>query len=297
MKRYSSVLIILAGVLWGSMGIFVRTLTGYGFDSLQSALLRLGSAAILMGLFLLKKDPAAFCIALKDLPWFLGIGLCSMLLMNYSYFRAISLTTMSVAAILLYTAPIMVTLMSALFFKEKLTARKLLALALAFAGCILVSGLGGEGRVTPLGIAMGLLSGLSYGLYSIFGVVLLKKYKPFTVTFYAFLVSALGSLLLADPAKTFTIIASAESLWKLLIIILLTGLITAVLPYLFYTLGLQGTEAGKASIMASAEPMVATVFGIVIYHEKLSLLSFGGILLILTAITLLNLADKKEEKV
>lgn len=295
MKKYSVLLILLAGVLWGTMGIFVRFLGGYGFDSMQSAMLRLSSAAICLFFFLLWKDRRLFRIAPKDIVWFLGIGLGSILLMTVSYFYAISVTAMSVAAILLYTAPIMVTLMSALFFQEKLGGKKLLALFLAFLGCALVSGLGGGGRISALGIAAGLLSGFAYGLYSIFGTILLRRYHPYTVTFYAFLIAAAGSLLICRPRQAFLTLAGSGDFLRLLLLILLTGLVTAVLPFLFYTTGLKGTEPGRASIMASVEPMVAALLGIVFYHETLTFFSFLGMLLILGAVILLNLSFSREK--
>ena len=71
-----------------------------------------------------------------------------------------------------------------------------------------------------------------------------------------------------------------------------TGLVTCFLPYLCYTYGLTGLENGKASIMASIEPVVATLCGIFIYHEALTTMSAAGILLVLSAIVLLNLKPK-----
>lgn len=73
---------------------------------------------------------------------FLGTGLCSIVFFNICYFTAIQLTTLSMAAILLYTAPSIVMVLSILLFKEAFTPVKALCLVLAFAGCVLVSGLG-----------------------------------------------------------------------------------------------------------------------------------------------------------
>ena len=67
---------------------------------------------------------------------------------------------------------------------------------------------------------------------------------------------------------------------------------TCFLPYLLYTRGLEGLENGKASIMASIEPVVATVVGVIIYHETLTLMSAAGVILVLSAIVLLNVKIK-----
>lgn len=67
---------------------------------------------------------------------------------------------------------------------------------------------------------------------------------------------------------------------------------TCFLPYLLYTRGLEGLENGKASIMASIEPVVATVVGVIIYHETPTLMSAAGVILVLSAIVLLNVKIK-----
>ena len=168
-KANGTLLIILAGIFWGSMGIFVRGLADLaGFTSIQIVSLRLTFAAVIFALILLRKDSQGFRIALKDIPLFLGLGLGSVLFFAACYFTAIQMMTLSIAAILLYTSPIWVMLMSLLFFHERMTKKKLLALIISFAGCVLVSGIGsGENNVTAMGILIGLGSGIGYGLYSI----------------------------------------------------------------------------------------------------------------------------------
>ena len=155
-------LILLAGCFWGSMGIFVRKLGEYGFSSVQIAAIRLTLAAVGFSEILLIKDRKGFKIHLKDLPLFLGLGFGSILFFTVCYFTAIRMMPLSTAAILLYTSPIWIMLMSVLFFREKLTGRKLLALGLAFAGCVLVSGISGEG-ITVTGLLIGLGSGVGSG--------------------------------------------------------------------------------------------------------------------------------------
>ena len=138
-----TILIILAAIFWSSMGIFVRGLTELaGFTSIQIVSLRLTVAALVFALILFIKNPKGFRIRMKDIPLFLGLGIGSVLFFTACYFAAIRMMTLSMAAILLYTSPIWVMLLSILFFREKLTGRKLIALSFSFLGCILVSGLG-----------------------------------------------------------------------------------------------------------------------------------------------------------
>ncbi len=286
-RNIGPALILLAGCFWGSMGIFVRRLTDYGFSSIQIVAIRVTLAALIFCILLLIRDPAGFRISVKDIPLFLGLGFGSILFFTVCYFTAITMMPLSTAAILLYTSPIWIMLMSVLFFREKLTGRKLLALVLAFAGCVLVSGISGEG-MTLTGLLVGLGSGIGYGLYSILGTVALRRYSPYTVTTYTFAFAALGAWLICRPAEMLAKFAAAPNLPGLVFFCVLTALVTAVIPFLAYTLGLRTVEASRAGILATVEPLVATLIGVAVFSEPLTLLSGLGILLILAAVVLLN---------
>lgn len=286
-----SALIIIAGCFWGSMGIFVRRLDTYGFSSIQIVSIRVTIAALIFALVLFVKDRKGFKISFRDIPLFLGLGLGSILFFTVCYFSAITMMSLSTAAILLYTSPIWIMLMSILFFHEKLDRRKLIALALAFAGCVLVSGISGGG-VTPTGLLVGLGSGIGYGLYSILGKIALCKYSPYTVTTYTFVFASIGSWFICRPADMINKFSDAADPGFLILFCCLTAVITAVIPFLAYTLGLERVEASKAGIIATIEPMVATLIGIVVFSEPLTLMSGMGIALILSAVVLLNLKRK-----
>lgn len=283
------ILIILAGIFWGSMGIFVRKLGAYGFSPIQIVCIRVVLAALVFNLILLIKEPAGFKISPRDIPLFLGLGLGSILFFTLCYFTAITMMSLSTAAILLYTSPIWIMLMSLLFFKEEFTARKVVSLLLAFGGCVLVSGIS-EGGLTLTGLLIGLGSGIGYALYSILGTIALRRYSPFTVTSWTFLFAAIGSLLVSHPADMVVKFTAAPSLPGLLGFCLLTALVTAVIPFLAYTLGLRSMEASKAGIIATVEPMVATLIGIFVFSEPLTLTSALGVLLILSAVVILNVS-------
>ncbi len=288
----SSLLIIIAGVLWGTMGLFVHTLTDiFGYTSIQAAALRITGCAVMVFLFLLLTDRKKFKIKLHDIWVFLCNGFISVLCMTVFYFGSISSdTSMSVSAILLYTAPIIVMLLSCIIFKEKFTRVKALALVFAFLGCVLVS-MSGSVHATTKGIVLGLLSGLAYALYSIFSTVAMKKgYHAYTVTFWSFLFAAIGSWCVCDmPSLLSNTAANASAL--LALAIFSTGLVTAVLPFTLYTKGLSGTEPGKAAIMASVEPLMAAVCG-VFRGEKLTVSVCLGMAGIIAAIVVLNLKKK-----
>ena len=286
-SNFGPILIIIAACFWGSMGIFVRHLEAYGFTAIQIVSIRLTLAALIFSILQIFIDRAGFKIALRDIPLFLGLGLGSILFFTICYFSAITIMPLSTAAILLYTSPIWIMLMAALFFHEKLNTRKLIALALAFAGCVLVSGISGDG-ITAVGLLIGLGSGLGYGLYSILGTVALRRYSPYTVTTWTFIFAACGSWCVCRPGDMILKFAEAERLPMLLGFCVLTALVTAVIPFLTYTLGLRTVEASKAGIIATLEPVVATIIGIVCFGEGLTILSAVGILLVLAAVVVLN---------
>lgn len=146
MQKYTAS-VITAGCLWGLMGLFTRTLATYGVDSTGAIVLRCGIAALLFAVTLLVRDSKQFRIRLKDIWCFIGTGICSLLFFTYCYFQAITIMDLSTAAVLLYTAPSIVMILSLILFHERITVQKLIALVLAFAGCCLVSLVGGEHKL------------------------------------------------------------------------------------------------------------------------------------------------------
>ena len=157
---------------------------------------------MIFALVLYLKDRKGFRISFRDFPLFFGLGFGSILFFTICYFTAITMMSLSTAAILLYTSSVWIMLMSVLFFHEKMDSRKLMALVLAFAGCVLVSGISGGG-LTPIGLLVGLGSGLGYGLYSILGTIALRKYSPYTVTAYTFIFAGVGSWLICRGQGSF----------------------------------------------------------------------------------------------
>lgn len=284
--------VLTAGTLWGFMGLFRRTLGDAGVDSAGVILLRCGTAAVLFFLTLLVRDPKGLRVRWKDLWCFLGTGLCSMLFFTYCYFQAIELMSLSAAAILLYTAPVFVTVLSAVLFREPLSRGKLLAMALAFVGCCFVSGLGTGMQLTGKGILFGLGAGIGYALYSIFARFALDRgYGTFTINLYTHGIAAVGAGLLWGFKAPLEIALSSLALmgWTLAL-----GLLTCYLPYLLYTYSLTGLEAGKASIYANVEPVVATLTGVLLYREPMTLPNLLGVLLVLTAVIFLALPNQNQ---
>ena len=187
MKNHAPALAVLAAAsLWGFISIFIRGLTALGWASTQIVAARCLLSALLSLAFLAAKDRRLLRVKPKDQWVFGGTGLVSMVFFNWCYFTSINRCGAGLAVVLLYTSPIWVMLFSALFFKEKITPQKLAALAITVAGCGLVAG-GGLALPAPSALAVGVLAGVGYALYSIFGQVALGKgYNTLTVTTYTF---------------------------------------------------------------------------------------------------------------
>ena len=267
--RLAPVLILTAGTLWGSMGLFVRRLgsEGAGLSSVEIVQMRCIVAAVLLFFYMLARDRDALRIRLCDLWCFLGTGLCSIIFFNLCYFRTIQMTSLSIAAVLLYTAPAFVIALSAPLFGERITGPKVMALLLTIIGCVCVSGLlRGSGRFA-----------------------LERGYSSMTISFYTFLIAALGTVPFVSAANLGRAVAGSPSTVGFIV---LFGLVTTVIPYLTYTRGLQGVENGQASILASVEPVVATLLGILVFHEVLHADEAAGMALILGAILISSRAEK-----
>ena len=286
MKRYLSYLyILLGGTLWGLIGLFNRNLSAGGFSSFSIVLVRNLGSLLVLGLFFLIFDRSIFRIQLKHLPYFIGTGIVSILLFTLCYFTCQQMCSLATAAILLYTAPTFVVILSAILWKDKITKRKIAALIITFLGCTFVTGVwSGNLSVTLLGFLLGLGSGFFYGLYSIFGRYALEHYKPLTVTFYTFVFAGLSSLAVIRPAELAAAFSQPKMLWLILGLII----VCTVLPYILYTKGLASVDSGKASILASIEPVVAAVVGIAAFGEPMNLMVLLGLVCILISVYILR---------
>lgn len=279
-------MIIGAGSLWGMLGIFVRSLDAWGFTSMEITCLRSLITFLLILAFLLCYDKKQLAIQKNDLWMFAGSGILSIAFFSFCYFKTITLSSLSVAAVLLYTAPVFAVFLSAVLFKEAVDKIKILALILAVIGCAFTTGLfGGDADLSVRAVLFGLGAGFGYSLYSIFGTFALKKYPAFTLTFYTFVFSFIATLLMAHPVSLARKVAAHP---ESILTIILCGIFSGVIPYILYTFGLKYIEAGRASILASIEPVVATCISVFYFDEPLSLTGICGIVLVLAALAMMN---------
>jgi len=281
------VMAALAAALWGTIGIFIEQLSVSGFSTIDIVAFRVSVSAVLLYGYLRLRNSALLRISLNDLYLFFGTGVLSILFFNWSYFTAISETSLSVAVVLLYTGPAFVVVMSRIFFKEQITKNKQIALLATLVGIVLVSELFPDsGKISTYGLLVGIGAGFGYALYSICSKLALKKYRPLTIIFYTFSTATVFIL----PFTNIISIDTAEKLSDPLTLSTVFGLalFPTVIAYLLYTESLKKIEAGKASITAMTEPVAATLIGIFFFGEVLSIFQMIGIVLVLLSVLMIQ---------
>ncbi|MBE6733709.1 MAG: EamA family transporter [Ruminococcaceae bacterium] len=292
MKSKKSVLLVLiAATFWGTAGIFVRSLTAFGIEAMQTVFGRAVFSALIFAVIILLKDPSLFKIKLRDIWAFFCLGFFSIVMFNYCYYKTMSLSSLSTAAVLLYTAPFFVIIISAVLFKDKITFKKAFACITAFIGCCFVSGAFSQRQtISAECIFFGLMTGFGYGLYTIFSNILFKrKYQTLTINFYAFLFALIMSLPFSKPVET---IKNLSDRPISILIVFLMAVINTVIPYICYTAALKKLDGPIALIIATLEPVVATLIGFLVFKEALTVHSAIGIILVLGSVVILHKGER-----
>lgn len=294
-KKILPLCIVVAGCLWGLMGLFIRRFNEFGIDSMTIVFIRAVFTAVVTMAGMAIFGRRLLRIRLKDIWIFAGAGLLSIVFFNLCYFSAIKEMSLSAAAILLYTSPIFVMLLSAVFFKERITARKIVAMAVSIFGLCLVTGLfEGVISVSLSGILFGIGSAFGYALYSIFTRAAINRgYNPLTITGWFFTFAALFSAFTADYGACGEMLTADISMLGFSAVF---AVVVTVLPYALYSLGLTGTENGKAAILASAEPVAATLYGALFFGEIPSVMGIVGIVTVIAGILICGSNEKRRNE-
>ncbi|MBQ9159827.1 MAG: DMT family transporter [Methanobrevibacter sp.] len=289
MKKIYLILPILAGIMFGSSGIFVRTLTQNGIDSTTLLFLRFSIAIIPILIAILLTDKSLIKIDLKNIPLFLVCAICIVGL-NLCYNTSMNSVSLSLAAVLLSLAPIYVLVFAYILFGEKITSQKIICMILAIFGCILMTGILEDGLShAPL---FGILSGIGAGLF--WAVYLMASKKSienenhtYTILFYSIIFISIALI----PFTNFNQITDFVSINPTLTIIflILHSTFSFALPYILSTLSLNYMDSGVSSIFLSgAEPFAALIFGFLIYFEIPTILMFFGFILSMIAMMMLS---------
>ncbi|MDQ7029162.1 MAG: EamA family transporter [Ardenticatenia bacterium] len=277
--------VLLAAILWGTLGPIMRLLQANGLSAMEIGFYRasIGGGA----LFFLAKGTGRRSLEQRDVPFFALYGLISVAAFFVLYALSVQYNSIAVAVVLLYTAPAFVMLLSWRLFDEPLTWSTGGALVLAFTGAALVAGLH-EPRLwafRAVGILVGVGSGFTYALFSIFGKFALRRYDPISAMGYALLFGAvlLVPVIWASSGGLGERITGLPVGWLMVI-----GLLPTAGSYALYTSGLRWLPPGRASIVAMVEPVVGGVLGWWVFGEALDGFQLLGGSAILVAVLLLQ---------
>ena len=284
-----------AASIWGTLGLFAKILyaEGVSFEALVAVRASLGWAAMLL-FVLLRRGAGSLRVVRRDLLFLFPLGILGIGAFYWLYFFTVRESTVGTAAILLYSSPAFVALLAWIFLNETLGLLRLLALTLTFGGIFLVVGEYDPGtlEVSPLVLTAGLLSGLTYGLYSIFGKPMAGHLEPAVILSYAL---GFGSLLLVLAALPtfYTLVGLSSRSYALLFML---AVVHTALAFGLYTVGLKRLDAGQAAIVATVEPVVAGAIGVVLLGEKLTALKVIGGLLVLAGAALAQVSLEKASR-
>lgn len=263
----------------------MRYLGAYGFNAVEIGTLRLLIAAGAISVVALHR-PAGMRIGLRQLPWLAAMGAGCLFLYSLCYVLAVQAVSLSLTSVLIYTSPGIVMLLSAMIFHEPLTRHKLLALAQTFIGCSLAAGLFPVAlHYSWRGIGFALLAALLYALYAVLAKRQTQRCDAVTVTAWSMLFGAVAALATVDIPHGLSVLHAAPGalLWVMVI-----GLLNTALPYLLYTQAVSEGEASQAAMMASVEPLVATLLGMAVFHEIPGIWAALGALLVISGLWVMN---------
>ena len=279
--------------MWGTLGFFAKVLyaRGVSFESLVAVRASVGWLAVIC--FVLATGSArTLRVGRRDLALLVPLGVIGIGLFYLLYFYTVRESTVGTAAILLYSSPAFVVVLAWLFLREPLGTAKVTALLSTIGGIFLVVGAYDPANleVNPTVLLTGLLSGLAYGLYSIFGRPVAGHLSPAVVLSYAL---AFGAALLVVAAlpTLHTLVGLSPGSYALLFML---AVVHTTLAFALYTYGMRHLGAGRAAIVATIEPVVAGATGILLLGEALTAPKLLGALLVLGGAGLSQVGGSKD---
>lgn len=278
---------VSAGVIWGLLGLFVRGLDEMGVTPMQMTCMRYIIVTVILVVYIVVKDRTLFKTDLNCFTLFLIMGIVGTILNSVCYFASMSMISLSLAAVLQYIAPFVVILLSVPILQERMTRTKILAVTLAFIGCVLCTGvLTAPGEMDVMGVLLGAFSGVCFAIYTIGSKVAYSKgCTVTTVLFYSSIICCIGLAPFCDLPSAISLTISDTTIMALIIG---TGIFVTLLPFVLFNYSLKKIEAGKASIITYVEPLAATVVGFIVYDEGISIISVIGMMLIFAGLVIIN---------
>ncbi|WP_373897233.1 DMT family transporter [Haloimpatiens sp. FM7315] len=271
---------IVSAILFGTAGLFIKFAYSTGLDSIGLLTIQYIFAIIIMFSLILIKNKKEIKVSRKSLINLAILGVFGNTFMTVFYYISFEYLPVPLVTILLYTYPIMVFFYSVLFSREKVTTKKIIAVIMAFLGCILSLNLfNGTMNYSLIGIIYGLLCAVFYAFMNIFIEKKLDKVPPLTINAYSTLFSLIA-LLIYSPLTYGTI--SKLNLQGIVIVIIL-AVFCEVIPLTLLYGAINRIGALRVSIIANLEVPSAIVLSFVFLNETISMIQIVGIILVILA--------------
>lgn len=278
---------IISMAVFGTIGLFVRNIP---VSSGELALYRAVMASVLLGLFLLvTKQKIPFGKIKKELPLLLASGM-AMGINWILLFEAYKYTTVSVATLSYYFAPVIVTAVCPFLFKEKLSGKQILCFVMSTVGLVLITGIGTSGSGKDLlGILFGLGAACFYAT-----VILLNKFIKNVEGIHRTFLQFVSAVIVLLPYVLFTGGFTLGSLdGKGWINLLIIGLIHTGVTYCLYFSSLKELPGQKAAILSYIDPLVAVLISVTVLGESMTVSQITGGVLILGFTMINEISPKK----
>lgn len=263
--------IITASLLWGFAGILAKMITGMTAQSI--IFYRVAFASIIFFIALLISGKLNI-IKLGDKKVYLMLFAVLQVSTMLTYFISILNASVSVAVLLLYTAPVYVTLFSPWLLKEKPTKKGIIALVLSIAGILLIVDPGKlEFHAYSVGIIAGIAAGIAYAFQIMTSKYLSSTYSGYTQAFWGFIIA----MLILFPVSSVPLNAVYSNMNYLILL----AIFPTIMAVSLYFNGLKKVKAQSASILGLIEPVSAIILAVLILDEQISALQiFGGALIL-----------------
>lgn len=288
-------LIFLAGAGWGTGGVWITQMGRLGASSLMTGFTgHLFALPMLAIAILLTLGKSGFKISKRGLLFSIIMGVVTKGFFKMAYDTTISTIGVSTGAVLLYTAPVFVAILSMLVFREKLYRNNYIALAMNLIGVFLMVTLGNFSslNIAPLSLLLGLISAFLHASNTIMAKISGSADDSLTMAFYMLVFSTITQGTFAQPwtDTNMALLTSGSFLFWAII----NALITGALANLFYLKGLStNIDASKAPIISSVEVIVASLMGVILFGEGMNWVGLLGIGLMLGSIYLMNMKPKE----
>ncbi|WP_027623344.1 DMT family transporter [Clostridium lundense] len=293
-EKKGFILVIVAALFWGYMGVPTKNLGDYSFDPCSVSFFRTSIAGIFYFLYCFIKDRTLLKTDKKGILFFIFYGVIAFGATFISYNVAVNYISIALGTMFMFTSQIWVIILSYFIFKEEFTVKKIVSILLTLTGCFMMCKIYDLNNISlnPKGIIYGLLSGFTFALQIIFAKINSNKYNQNTLLAYSFIFASLSLIPFMDIKNTIHIISSSNNIYFILKNIIIIGLLNTVIANGAYVKSVQYIEVGIASIIASLEIVIASIIAYFVFHETLDIVQVIGMILIIVSIIILEV--KKE---